>query len=245
MASPARTCDSADTCATRLSCRGARPVRHRQLAAALVEHERAVLIHQAPAQEVHLRAAQEAGDEVVDRQVIDLQRRSALLDHAVLHDHDPIAQRHRLFLIVGDVDGGAAQAHVQALDLGAHVDAQLGVQVGQRLVEQEALRIAHDGAPQRDALALAARQRARLAVEQALDAQDAGGALHALVDVRARELAHLQRERHVLAHRHVRVQRVALEHHRDVAVLGRNVVDQLVADVDLAGGRLLKAGDHP
>jgi hypothetical protein len=45
-----------------------------------------------------------------------------------------------------------------ALDLGAHLHAQLGVEVGQRLVEQEHLGIAHDRAAHRDALALAARQ---------------------------------------------------------------------------------------
>jgi hypothetical protein len=35
---------------------------------------------------------------------------------------------------------------VQALDLDAHLGAQLGVEVRQRLVEQEHLRIAHDAA---------------------------------------------------------------------------------------------------
>jgi hypothetical protein len=42
----------------------------------------------------------------------------------------------------------------------------------------------------------------------------------------------------------VRVERVVLEHHRDVARLGRHVVDDLVADADLALGDFLEAGDH-
>jgi len=45
---------------------------------------------------------------------------------------------------------------VQFLDLSAHRHAQLGVEVGQRLIEQEDFRIAHDRAAHRDALALAA-----------------------------------------------------------------------------------------
>jgi hypothetical protein len=57
-------------------------------------------------------------------------------------------------------------------------------------------------------------------------------------------LAQHQREGHVVAHRHVRVERVVLEHHRDVALLGRHVVDHAVADADLARGDLLEAGDH-
>ena len=56
---------------------------------------------------------------------------------------------------------------VQALDLAAHLVAQLGVEIGERLVEQEDLRIAHDGAADGDALALAAGKLARIAVEQA------------------------------------------------------------------------------
>jgi hypothetical protein len=44
-------------------------------------------------------------------------------------------------------------------DLDPHLDAQLGVEVRERLVEQEHLRLAHDGAPDGDALALAARER--------------------------------------------------------------------------------------
>ena len=47
-----------------------------------------------------------------------------------------------------------------------------------------------------------------------------------------------------VAHRHVRVERVVLEHHRDVAVLGRHVVDDAPADLDLAAGDRLEPGDH-
>ena len=44
--------------------------------------------------------------------------------------------------------------------------------------------------------------------------------------------------------RHVRVERVVLEHHGDVAVLRRHVVDDVAADRDLAAGDLLEPGDH-
>ena len=53
-----------------------------------------------------------------------------------------------------------------------------------------------------------------------------------------------QRERHVVAHRHVRIQRVVLEHHRDVALLRRHAVDDLAADADFAVGDFLEARDH-
>ena len=99
--------------------------------------------------------------------VVELERVADLLHDAVLHDHDAVAQRHRLDLVVGDVDRRGAKALVQLLELDAHLDAQLGVEVGQRLVEQEHLRMAHDGAAERDALALAAGELARLAARGA------------------------------------------------------------------------------
>jgi hypothetical protein len=101
-----------------------------------------------------------------------------------------------------------------------------------------------DRAPERDALALAAGELARLALEQALDAEDAGRLLHALGDLGTVEFAHLQAERHVVVDAHVRVQRVILEHHGDVAIHRRQIVDDFVADQDVARGDRLESRHH-
>ena len=97
--------------------------------------------------------------------VVELERRADLLDQAVVHDDDLVGHGHGLDLIVRDIDRRRLEALMQFLDLGAHLHAQLGVEVGQRLVEQEHLRIAHDGAAHGDALALTAGKLARIAVE--------------------------------------------------------------------------------
>ena len=110
--------------------------------------------------------------------------------------------------------------------------AQLGVQVGERLVEEEDLRLAHDGAADGHALALAAGQGRGLALQELLDAQDLRGLLDALLDLRLGELAQLQAEGHVVVDGHVRIEGVVLEDHGDVPVLGRDVVDHAVADLD-------------
>ena len=65
-------------------------------------------------------------------------------------------------------------AVMQPLDLGPHVDAQLGIEVGERLVEQEQLGPAHQRAAHGDALALAARKLRGLAVEEMADLQHLG-----------------------------------------------------------------------
>ena len=54
-----------------------------------------------------------------------------------------------------------------------------------------------------------------------------------------------ERELEVAAHRHVRVERVVLEDHRDVALLRRELVDDAVADPDRPARHRLEAGEKP
>jgi hypothetical protein len=42
----------------------------------------------------------------------------------------------------------------------------------------------------------------------------------------------------------VRIERVILEYHRDIAVLRRDVVDPALADVNVAARNFFQAGDH-
>jgi hypothetical protein len=205
---------------------------------------RSVVAADSARQKIHGRRTDEAGDELVGRVVVQLQGAAGLLDAAVAHHHDLVAHGHGFNLVMGDVDRSCFQPLVQFLDLAAHRHAQLGVKVGQRLVEQEHLRVAHDRAAHGHALALPARELPRITVEQRIQRQDLGGALDLRFDGGLVRLGEVQREGHVVAHRHVRVQRVVLEDHRDVACLGRHVVDHLACDADLAASDLLEAGDH-
>ena len=63
---------------------------------------------------------------------------------------------------------------MQPLEFRPGGDAQFGVEVGQRLVEQKRRRLADDGPADRDALALAAGELLGLAIQQMLDVQNLG-----------------------------------------------------------------------
>ena len=138
--------------------------------------------------EVHARGADEPGHEQVRRVVVQLHRRADLLKHAAEHDRHAIAERHRLGLVVGDVDGGRVEPALDPGDLGAHLHAQLGVQVGEGLVHQERLRVTDDRAPHRDALALPAGQVRGLAREVLGQVEDVRRLLHLAVDLGLRHL---------------------------------------------------------
>ena len=206
-------------------------------------------LHLAAAQfrrhEVHRRRADEAGDEEVDRLLVEFGRRADLLQGAGPHHRDPVAEGHRLGLVVGDVDGRRLQPRLQPRHLGPHLHAQLRVEVGERLVHQEGLRVADDRPPHRHPLALAAGEVGGAAVEVLGQVERLRRLLDLAVDLPLVDPGQLQREAHVLAHGHVRVERVVLEDHRDVAILGRAVVDHLAADLQLAAGDVLEPGDHP
>ncbi len=74
--------------------------------------------------------------------------------------------------------------------------------------------------------------------------QDLGGLVDARLDLVLGHLGDLQAVGHVVEVRHVRVQRVVLEHHRDVALGRLQVVDHAVADADVAARDFFEARDH-
>src|SRR6266853_1598063 len=220
--------------------------RDRQVhAAADRDREPGAVSHHAPGEKIHRGRTDETGDELVRRVVVELERRSGLLDAARVHDDDLVRHGHRLDLVVGDIDRSRLQSLVQRLDLGAHRDAQLGVEVGERLVEQEHLRLSHARASHRDALALAAGELARIAPQVFHEPEDQRRFFDPHARLLARFAGELQAECHVVVYRHVRVERVVLEHHGDVALLRCDAVDDALADRDPAGGDLLQPGDHP
>ena len=121
--------------------------------------------------------ADEVGDELRRGRIVELARRALLRDAALLHHHDAVRDGQRLLLIVGDVDGGEAEALLQLADLGAHAAAQAGVEVRQRLVEQQHLRLEHQRAGDGDALLLAARKLGRQAVAHPAETHEVEPAL--------------------------------------------------------------------
>ncbi len=179
------------------------------------------------------------------RAVVEVERGAELLHVAGVQHHDPVRQRHRLHLVVGDVDHRGVHPPVQLGDLEPRLDAQRRVEVGERLVEQENLGVAHDRPADGDALALAAGEVLGQPVEELVELQDARRFLHLRLDCGIVGAAAAETERHVLVDAHVRVERVGLEHHRDPALGRRQRVDALAVDHEVAGGDVLQPRHQP
>ncbi|CPK71638.1 Uncharacterised protein [Bordetella pertussis] len=161
----------------------------------------------------------------------------------VQHRH-AVGGGHGLFLVVGDEDGGDAQPPLQRQQVLAHLHPQLLVQVGQGLVQQQHLRLDDDGARQRHALLLATGQLVGTAPPEVGQTHEfeRGGDL--VADLGARQAPLDQAEGNVVPHRHVRPQRIVLEHHADIAVPGRRGADVAAVDQQLPMALPVEAGDQ-
>ena len=203
-------------------------------------HGFACLVHQTEFE--HIAIAHEARHMQIARPAIDLARGADLLHRSGTHHHDPVGHRQGLVLVVRDVDGGAFQLAVDAADFGTHLDAQLGIQVGQRFVHQDHGRFDDDGPGDGDALLLATGQLARQLVFVAFQLHQRQCRLHAAGDFIFAYASHPQAETHIVADRHVGKQCVVLEHHAETALFGRQDVDAGVVQPDAAFGQRGQAG---
>ncbi|MNL20251.1 hypothetical protein D3C87_1414900 [compost metagenome] len=143
-----------------------------------------------------------------------------------------------------DHDGGRADLLLDAAQFELHFFAQLGVQVGQGLVQQQHGRADDQRAGQRHALPLATGKLARIAVGMLVQLHQRQRFAHALLAFGAFDLAHLQAEGHVVGHGQVREQRIALEHDAQPARVGLGVGDVAPVQRDDALRHVRKAGNH-
>ncbi len=116
-------------------------------------------------QQVHRRRPDEGRHERGGRLVVNIQRFADLLHHAPVHHDKNVGERHGLQLVMGDIDRSGVEAALQFANFDAHGDAQLGIEVGQRLIEQKHFRLPDNRAAHGDALTLSAGELSRLALE--------------------------------------------------------------------------------
>ena len=163
----------------------------------------------------------------------------------MVHNHDPVAQRHRLGLVVGDVECRDRQPRQQVVQLGPQIVAQARIQRRQRLVQQQDARLDRQGPGQGHALALAARDLVDPALGEMGDAHQLKHPPDPRVALGPGDAAQAQAVADIASHGHVGKQGVGLEHHADAAALDRQRRHILVVEPDApAGVRPLQPRDQ-
>ena len=177
--------------------------------------------------------------------LVKLLGRTDLLNDAVVHHGDAVADRVGFFLVMGDEDRGQSEPLLQFAQLAADLDPQLGIEIGKGLVEQQQFRLDRDGARERDALLLSAGKLRRAALAEPGQSDEFKGGGDTRADLGAGDPLFLEPERDIARHRHVRPQRVGLEHHADVPLPGRQAGDVGAANQDPAAVGAVESRDQP
>jgi hypothetical protein len=114
-------------------------------------------------------ATGEARDERIRRRLDQLGRRTGLEQAAGDEDADPVGQRGRVLVVVGDEQRWERERVQELAQLGPDARTRVGVESRERLVEQEDAGIAGQRPGQADALPLAAGERVRPGLGQVRD----------------------------------------------------------------------------
>ena len=195
-------------------------------------------------EEIHRRAADEACREQASGPIIEIGGPAVLLDAATAHQDDTVSHAHGFGLVMGHIDHRDPQTLLQGADLAAQLLPKLGIQIGERLVEQANRRLGDQSPAERDALLLAAGKLRGLAPQQRLQSEQRCDTPEPARYLLSGDAANRKAEGDVVGDRQMRKQRVGLKHHGDAARGAGLAANIAPLDLDHAGGGLIEPGDH-
>ena len=97
-----------------------------------------------------------------------------------------------------NVDDGGAQSLMQLGNLHTHLHTQLCIQVGQRLIHQEYLRITHDSTTHGNTLSLTTGQSLRFTLKERSQVKNLGCFFYHLINLILRHFPQLQTKCHIV-----------------------------------------------
>ena len=157
----------------------------------------------------------EPGDVIGTRAPSHLLRPTLLYHPAVLNDHEPIGEDGGINRVMRHEKRRAREITQVSAQLGAYEQAGLGIQRGQRLIQQEQPRVSREGTGQRHPLGLPSGDEPRLRSRQVSDA-DAGKPRRGPAPcLRLINSVYQRPERDVVEHAEVWKQQIVLKDHPD------------------------------
>ena len=179
------------------------------------------------------------------RLVVDIHRCADLLDATFRHDDHRVRHGEGLLLVMGDENKGDACGLLQVFQLLLHVLAQLQVESGQRLVQQQHLRPVDNGPCYGHTLLLSAGKAGNAALVKALQCHQIQHLADLLVNHIPLFLLFTKGKGDVFINIQMGEEGVTLKHRVDVALVGRQIVDPVSHEKHITGVRGLKPADNP
>ena len=140
---------------------------------------------------------------------------------------------------------GDSDLQLHSTDLVAQSSSDFRIEGRQWLVQKQNLWLDGERSGQGDTLLLTTRKLVGEPIGEAAEPDELEHFARPLAPLAGAHLAHLQPEGHVLPGRHVRKQRIRLEHHADITLVGRLPGDVLTADDHPSAVGLLETRDQP
>ena len=188
----------------------------------------------------HVGAPHERGDEQRRGLLVQRVGGADLLDAAAAQHGDAVAEIEGFVLLVRDEQRRDPHPLDQRPQLPARPLTEGGIEVGQRLVEQQHPRLRGQRPGERHPLLLAAGELLHAPALEPREVNEREG----VSDPRVGVGDVVQTERHVFADVQVGKQCVVLEHHAEAAARGRQACDFLALDADRSRVRRLEAGEE-
>lgn len=147
-------------------------------------------------------------------------------------------------MVVGNNNGSDAQLLLNTFDLNLHFRAQLGIQIGKRLIQQQYGRPGHQSSGQSDPLLLAAGKLPGIAPVKAHQLNQLQNILYSFFDFRLFQLLQLYPKGNVFKNSHMGKQSIVLKENAYVSLIGRDFAYIPAVDQNSACIRIQKTGDH-
>ena len=188
--------------------------------------------------------ANEFSDEAGGRPVVQRVGFVPLLQAALVHHADPVADGKRFQLVVGHKQGGGPGGLENAAHFMGQALAQIHIQVGKGLVEQQQPGLGRQRPGQCHTLLLPARELVRMQMAGLSQTHQCQHLLDTRKPLGGRQVR--QAKAHIARHVQVRKERVVLKHHADAPRLGRQVLlgaaDHVAGQPDAACAGALQSG---
>ena len=187
--------------------------------------------------EIDGRRTEKARDEARRRSFEQFERRTLLLNAAIAQQHDPVGESHGLDLVVRHVDHGGGELLCSRFISPRISSRSLASRLDRGSSNRKSCACRTIARPMRHALTLTARELSREALQKGGNAEHARRVVDPLVDLVLGDFARPQPEGDIVVDRQIRIQRVVLKDHGDIAVARPHVIDHLPADRDRAAIR--------
>ena len=167
-----------------------------------------------------------------------------LFEGAIFEEGDAIGERHGFVLIVSDKEEGDAEFALQRFEFRLHLFAEIGVEGGERLVEQKKLRTIDESASEGDALLLTTAERGRARRGEGIHFHHAKRVGNTSGNFGFAGAGDFKAVGDVFPHVEMREERVILEDSVDATAIRRKGVETRATHPNFAGGGLFETGDE-